>query len=289
MSSSSMSAGGRTERDDDGGDGGGGACYELMAGGRGVLISLRNDGRTMSRPPPPPPPPRRIDDVNDDGGGAVVLTTSPYDSAVADARRKDDDDAAVTTIAIECAECKSDTRAEAGARAFVSGPEKLGIVLCSNRLSSQAEVDEVLVHELVHIYDAHSRRMDLRDCRQLAYSEVRAAREAECSNRMTSFTANICAKETATRATRNMFPERGRQCVCDVFDVAVKDHAPFVAKSAKDVAFFRREAGFGGMGSSPPPPPPARRTSAFVEKGQFQQQQQQQPCPSFPPPRWSDR
>jgi hypothetical protein len=108
--------------------------------------------------------------------------------------------------------------------------------------------------------------------------------------RMTSFTANICAKETATRATRNMFPERGRQCVCDVFDVAVKDHAPFVATTnARDVAFFRREAGFGGMGSSPPPPPPARRTPAFVEKGRLQQQQQQQSGPSFTPPRWSDR
>jgi hypothetical protein len=35
----------------------------------------------------------------------------------------------------------------------------------------------------VHIYDVHVRQMDLRDCKQLAYSEVRAAREAECGNR----------------------------------------------------------------------------------------------------------
>ena len=89
----------------------------------------------------------------------------------------------VTTIAIECIQCGSDTRAEGGARAFVRGPDPLSIVLCSNRLSSQREVEEVLVHELVHIYDVHSKKMDLRDCRQLAYSEVRAAREAECRNR----------------------------------------------------------------------------------------------------------
>ena len=69
--------------------------------------------------------------------------------------------------------------------------------------------------------------MDLRDCKSLAYSEVRAAREAECSNSLTSFTGNICAKDKATVATRNMFPEDGRKCVCSVFDRAIKDYAPF--------------------------------------------------------------
>ena len=55
--------------------------------------------------------------------------------------------------------CGSDTRAEGGARAFVRGPEPLSIVLCSNRLSSQREVDEVLVHELVHIYGKYLYRV----------------------------------------------------------------------------------------------------------------------------------
>lgn len=69
--------------------------------------------------------------------------------------------------------------------------------------------------------------MDLRDCRQLARSEVRAAREAECRNSFAQFTANICVKEKATIATRNMFPEEGRKCVCDVFEEAMNDMAPF--------------------------------------------------------------
>jgi len=83
-----------------------------------------------------------------------------------------------------------------------------------------------------------------------------------------------------------MFPENGRQCVCDVFDVAVKDLAPFdVEEDAKNVAF--RKAGYGGGGVSrkgPSPPPPARQPSIFAEK-----QQPQQSSPLFPPPRWSDR
>lgn len=133
----------------------------------------------------------------------------------------------ITTIAIECQSCGSDTRAEAGARAYVKGPEPLSIVLCSNRLSSQREIDEVLLHELIHIYDIKERKLDLTKCNQLAYSEVRAAREAECSNSLTAFTGKMCSKDKATVATKNMFPDTARKCVCDVFEDAMNDHSPF--------------------------------------------------------------
>jgi hypothetical protein len=133
----------------------------------------------------------------------------------------------ITTIAIECQSCGSDTRAEAGARAYVKGPEPLSIVLCSNRLSSQREIDEVLLHELIHIYDIKERKLDLTKCNQLAYSEVRAAREAECSNSLTTFTGRMCSKDKATVATKNMFPDTARKCVCDVFEEAMNDHSPF--------------------------------------------------------------
>lgn len=46
-------------------------------------------------------------------------------------------------------------------------------------------------------------------------------------HRITSFTTNICARDRAIVATRNMFPEEGKKCVCDVFDAAVRDYAPF--------------------------------------------------------------
>jgi hypothetical protein len=169
----------------DDGKGGGrkNKLYELMEGGRGVMISLEEKGNdnnnidininnnyeqqqqntssnneillpfasheTMRR--------RQTADPGNDVGD-VVLTTSPaiihrpIFSAATPPPPTTTTSKKITTIAIECVECKSDTRAEAGARAFVSGPDKLGIVLCSNRLSSQEEVDEVLVHELVHIY-----------------------------------------------------------------------------------------------------------------------------------------
>lgn len=36
-----------------------------------------------------------------------------------------------------------------------------------------------------------------------------------CWDSLTSFTGNICAKDKATVATRNMFPLEGRQCVME--------------------------------------------------------------------------
>ena len=234
----------------------GSKLYETTNGGRGVLISLENKketphtiaekSETSSSIPPIDnavndiPLTKRLTKVaefmltnegKESSSSGSVLTTSPavdYQQQVAiDDDIQSSKKSNITTIAIECMKCGSDTRAEGGARAFVRGPEPLSIVLCSNRLSSQREVDEVLVHELVHIYDVHSRKMDLRDCKQLAYSEVRAAREAECFNSLTAFTGNICAKDKAVTATRNMFPESGRKCVCDIFDEAINDHAPF--------------------------------------------------------------
>jgi hypothetical protein len=124
---------------------------------------------------------------HDNNNAGIVLTTSPLSSSStghsSESPAASTKESSITTITIECSPCGSDTRAEASARAYVRGPDPLGIVLCSNRLGSQREIEEVLVHELVHIYDVHVRQMDLRDCKQLAYSEVRAAREAECGNR----------------------------------------------------------------------------------------------------------
>jgi hypothetical protein len=146
----------------------------------------------------------------------------------------------------------------------------------------------VLPRENNNIYpDAHSRKMNLRDCKQLAYSEVRAAREAECSNKMTSFTANICAKDTATRATRNMFPEIGRQCVCDVFDMAMKDLTPFVNEDMKSVALRRAGFGYttnGGRGKASSP-----LVSSLRPQQSGQQHQKDQSSPPFPASRSSDR
>jgi Peptidase M76 family len=40
------------------------------------------------------------------------------------------------------------------------------------------EIDEKLTHEFIHIYDVRSLHLNLLQCKDLAYSEIRAAREA---------------------------------------------------------------------------------------------------------------
>ena len=129
-------------------------------------------------------------------------------------------------LQISCKKCGNDGP-EGGARFFVKGPNPLSIVLCSNRLSTRAEIDEVLVHELIHVYDVHHRNWDLTNCYTLAKSEVRAAREAECADSSMSFMKRYCAREKARVATKNMFPDVGLQCAAAVFEEAMKDKAPF--------------------------------------------------------------
>lgn len=130
---------------------------------------------------------------------------------------------------IICRPCAS-KGPEAGARAFVMGPTPLSMVVCTNRLfgsskeSRRAEMEEILTHEFMHVYDVRQLQLDLRDCENLAYSEVRAACQAECYN---SWAPQACTWSKAQSATRNLFPKLGGWCIRKVFDKAYKDTRPF--------------------------------------------------------------
>ena len=129
------------------------------------------------------------------------------------------------SLRIECRPCSSEGP-EGGARAFVMGPDPLSVVLCSNRVSSRDEVEEVLVHELVHVYDVRVQRLDLRLCENLAYSEIRAATQAECANAWLA--PSMCIRNNAVAATSNLFPTaQAKTCVQRVFPHASRDTAPF--------------------------------------------------------------
>ena len=144
------------------------------------------------------------------------------------------------TIPVECKLCSTDPNsAESQCRAYVSSPVSGtvdndpplidGIVLCANRLETRQELEEALLHELVHVHDAFVKRLNLRRCEDLAYSEVRAAREAECNFRaIPVFMRKSCVREKATNATMCMFPgNQGRYCVNKVFDKAFADMTGF--------------------------------------------------------------
>lgn len=142
-------------------------------------------------------------------------------------------------LPIICRPC-FDIGPEGLARAYVEGPNPLAVVLCENRLQAQSDVEEALVHELVHVYDAAVRGFDLSNCDDLARSEVRAAREAECYapplSRMTTSIGGIepsswwirrCIKQSAAQATTNIFEVEGKRCVQRVFEKALGDGMPW--------------------------------------------------------------
>lgn len=141
------------------------------------------------------------------------------------------------SLQIECRPC-ANTGPESGARAFVMGPTPLSIVLCSNRLSFQSthEVEQVLVHELMHVYDVRVNLLELRGCENLAYSEVRAAREAECKDAPKwLFGGTYCIQQKAYQATSNLFPEaEAKACLAKVFDAAMADTVPLAGGTSKN-------------------------------------------------------
>ena len=156
-------------------------------------------------------------------------------------------------LSLQCRPCLN-RGAESNARAFVMGPTPLSVVVCSNRLqqASQAEMAEIITHELVHIFDVRKLHLNLLHCPTLAYSEVRAAREAECAataagpvtNRslwLAPFSTSPgygsvqhCVRQKATVATRNLFPERAQHCIDAVFEQAFADQRPFVKNNNED-------------------------------------------------------
>ena len=128
------------------------------------------------------------------------------------------------TIELKCRKCAS-SGPEAGARAFLMGPSPLSVIVCHNRIQSNVEeVEEILTHELVHLYDVQTLQLDLQQCENLAYSEVRAAKHAECRD---AYLQKYCVKQKAICATNNLFPVEGRKCIQKVFHKAFEDNRPF--------------------------------------------------------------
>lgn len=76
----------------------------------------------------------------------------------------------------------------------------------------------------IHIFDVVSLKKDLRSCVNLAYSEIRAAREAECKN---SWSPSSCVRQKALQATQNLFPQQAGRCISEAYQQAIQDLRPF--------------------------------------------------------------
>lgn len=125
-------------------------------------------------------------------------------------------------VPIQCKVCDS-SGIEGTARAFISS-NPLTITLCANRLTEKTYKD-ALVHEATHAYDFIHDKCDFATCEGLAYSEVRAARNAECATSW-KFTKRSCVRAHAISATSHIFPKQAKACVVKVLDAALVDNSP---------------------------------------------------------------
>ncbi|KAE9073475.1 hypothetical protein PF005_g25750 [Phytophthora fragariae] len=147
----------------------------------------------------------------------------------------------VPAIDFVCLDCR-DVGPEANARAFFSAPPPT-VVFCANRLHSGREVEETMVHELIHAYDFTVREMDISKSDVLACSEIRSARESECYQKAKLLETVLpdveffqksarwynarCVRDHAIRSTSSMFPAEARDEVDKMFDQCYTDHSPF--------------------------------------------------------------
>ena len=164
-----------------------------------------------------------------EGGEVFSHTLATSANATTSSNTNEDEDP--LTIELKCRKCAS-SGPEGGARAFLMGPSPLSVVVCHNRIQSdEEEVQEILTHELTHLYDVQTLRMDLQQCENLAYSEVHAAKHAECRDSWKQL-QKYCVKQKAICATNNLFPSEGRKCIQKVFDKAFEDNRPFDASTS---------------------------------------------------------
>jgi hypothetical protein len=130
---------------------------------------------------------------------------------------------------VSCLDCsKTTSDVNITARAVLRDSTPLEMILCCNRLK-ESEIEEVIIHELIHAFDYSKNRCDFSTCQGLAYSEVRAAREAECAEGFFpfEFMRKRCIRDHAIRSTANLFPHSAAtSCVDTVLIAAIKDLEP---------------------------------------------------------------
>lgn len=131
------------------------------------------------------------------------------------------------------------------------------IVVCADKMSSALEIREVLTHEMIHAFDHCVRRRDLTAVSELACSEIRAAREAECKAsfddglgevcgilgidpsqniRKTNGLSRLenicqwyqkrCVRRCAGKSIRPLFPDTADTAINSMFESCFRDHEP---------------------------------------------------------------
>jgi hypothetical protein len=131
-------------------------------------------------------------------------------------------------VKISCKVC-DDNGIESKSKAYLNS-NPLEIVLCTNRLNKDS-IEKAIIHESIHAYDFAKGKCDFSTCEGLAYSEIRAAREADCSDK---WFKNLCIKRNSKSCVTNFYSKKkASKCVNSVFKKAMLDQSPVVENIEK--------------------------------------------------------
>jgi hypothetical protein len=136
----------------------------------------------------------------------------------------------VGNLKINCRSCedKGFEKAIQGAFGFKPEPE---ILLCTNRLKTQKDVENVLIHESVHAHDYFNKICDFNSCEGTAYTEVRAFREAQCTSKYLPYNwmKKPCVWFYARKSTELCGYDQidSEHCLAAVFEKAMRDKRPW--------------------------------------------------------------
>lgn len=104
---------------------------------------------------------------------------------------------------VTCRKC--DDIKEKGAKAFIVSGNPMEVVVCLNRGGNPEDIATSLTHEMIHAYDYILNRCDFNTCKGLAFTEVRAAKYAECNGEKINWFRNNCIKRHAVNSTAVCF------------------------------------------------------------------------------------
>mmetsp|Transcript_9502 Transcript_9502/g.12437 ORF Transcript_9502/g.12437 Transcript_9502/m.12437 type:complete len:186 (-) Transcript_9502:193-750(-) len=121
-----------------------------------------------------------------------------------------------------------------------SNESKPQVVVCEDRIFDQQHLNDTIVHELIHAYDACRAHMDPANLRQHACTEIRASNlSGECSWKNEMARGNFgfklqqqeCVKRRAVLSVLGnpncKSKEEAAKIVQEVFHVCYKDTSPF--------------------------------------------------------------
>ena len=111
------------------------------------------------------------------------------------------------------------------------------VVICQNKCKNPKQVEEILSHELVHLYDFCTAKLDFSNVEHLACTEIRASSLVSCSSEFKNFFQHWshaeCVKSKASKSVsviKNLNSNDSREAVSRVFEKCYADLEPLGSK-----------------------------------------------------------